>query len=149
MGKLYQKNKKALMDAAKKGKIPLDADDIMAKAMDATANGQNMAEDLAKKTAQKVTMEGAEEAVENVAEKMTKNVTKKATGEAAEDMVKNASKAAEIAEGSSRLKQFAKGIKKIPFILKFRNYFILFICFISDQYPEIAPKIRKIIRTIG
>lgn len=148
--KLYQKNKKALMDAAKKSKMPLDADDIMAKAMDATANGQNMAEDLAKKTAQKVTMEGAEEAVENVAEKMTKNVTKKATGEAAEDMVKNASKAAEIAEGSSRLKQFTKGIKKIPFIGKHLAKFATKIDdIIQFAWKKITKKAGKMVKKVA
>ena len=148
--KLYQKNKKVLMDAAKKGKMPLDADDIVAKAMDATASGQNMAEDLAKKTAQKVTIGGAEEAVENVTEKLTENATKKVAGEAAEDMAKTASKAAEIAEGSSRLKQFAKGIKKIPFIGKHLAKFATKIDdIIQFAWKKITKKASKMVKKVA
>ena len=148
--KLYQKNKKALMDAAKKGKMPLDADDIVAKAMDATASGQNMAEDLTKKTAQKVAIGGAEEAVENVTEKLTENASKKVAGEAAEDMAKNASKAAEIAEGSSRLKQFAKGIKKIPFIGKHLAKFATKIDdIIQFAWKKITKKASKMVKKVA
>nr|DAQ55875.1 MAG TPA: TIGR02594 family protein [Caudoviricetes sp.] len=148
--KLYQKNKKALMDAAKKGKMPLDADDIVAKAMDATASGQNMAEDLTKKTAQKVAIGGAEEVVENVTEKITENTTKKVAGEAAEDMAKTASKAAEIAEGSSRLKQFAKGIKKIPFIGKHLAKFATKIDdIIQFAWKKITKKASKMVKKVA
>ena len=98
----------------------------------------------------KVIIEGGEEVIENTTEKMTENVTKKVAGEATEDMAKNASKAAEIAEGSSRLKQFAKGIKKIPFIGKHLSKFATKIDdIIQFAWKKITKKAGKMVKKVA